>query len=141
LNGPAFLEKLRVRLWSTALGPALVIWFFGYVLVDIVATLMNRSAPGVTLLASTPMLALGVCQTEAIDMLRARMERTRWAIRTTLLLAATLIASGIQALFDLNWIRYVALTFFPTWQTWALQITSQRISTSACSTCGPSAWP
>jgi signal transduction histidine kinase len=125
-----FLERLRAKLWTTAVGPALVIWFFGYVLVDIVAILMNRAAPGVTLLASIPMLALGVCQTEAIDMLRARLERTRWAIRTALLLVATLIASALQALFDLNWIRYVALTYFPTWQTWALQITSQRASSS-----------
>ncbi len=130
MKGEVFLEKLRVKLWSTAVGPAIVIWFFGYVLVDIVAFLMNRSAPGMTLLASTPMLVLGVCQTEAIDMLRARLERSRWAMRTLLLLLATVIATIIQALFDLNWTRYMALTFFPTWQPWALQITSQRVLTT-----------
>jgi LytS/YehU family sensor histidine kinase len=91
---------------------------------------MNRSAPGMTLLASTPMLVLGVCLTEAIDMLRVRLERFRWSARTALLLIATLIATTIQALFDLNWTRYMALTLFPTWQPWALQITSQRVSTS-----------
>ena len=124
------LERMRAKLWSTALGPAIVIWFFGYVLVDIVAYLMNRSAPGMALLASVPMLVLGVCQTEAIDMRRARLERSRWAVRASLLLAATLIATSIQALFDIYWTRYVALAFFPTWQTWALQITSQRVSTA-----------
>ena len=124
------LERMRVKLWSTAVGPAIVIWLFGYVLVDIVAFLMNRSAPGMSLLASIPMLVLGVCQTEAIDMLRARLERFRWAVRASLLLPATMVATTIQALFDLNWTRYVALVFFPTWQPWALQISWQRVSTA-----------
>ncbi len=130
MKGATFLEKVRVKLWGTAVGPALVIWFFGYVLVDIVAFLMNRAAPGVSLLASMPMLVVGVCQTEAIDMLRARLERFHWAVRAFLLLLATLIATTIQALFDLNWTRYVALAFFSTWQTWALQITPQRVLTT-----------
>ena len=29
-----FIERVRAKLWSTAVGPAIVIWFFGYVLVD-----------------------------------------------------------------------------------------------------------
>jgi hypothetical protein len=124
------LEKIRANLWSTALGPAIVIWFFGYVLIDIVAFLMNRSAPGMNLLVSIPMFVLGVCQTEALDMLRERLERLRWAIRASFLLAATLVAATIQSLFDLYWTRYLALTLFPTWQTWALQISSQRLSTT-----------
>ncbi|HEX8443183.1 MAG TPA: histidine kinase [Allosphingosinicella sp.] len=130
MNSADLLERVRVKLWSTAVGPAIVIWFFGYVLVDIVAFLVNRSAPGMSLVASIPMLVLGVCQTEAIDMLRARMERFRWTVRASLLLLATLSATAVQALFDLYWTRYVALAFFPTWQTWALQITPQRISTA-----------
>ncbi len=130
MSSAALLERMRAKLWSTAVGPAIVIWSFGYVLVDIVAFLMNRSAPGMSLLASIPMLVLGVCQTEAIDMLRARLERFSWAIRASLLLPATLVATMIQALFDLNWTRYMALTFFPTWQTWALQISWQRVSTA-----------
>jgi hypothetical protein len=124
------LERIRAKLWSTALGPAIVIWFFGYVLIDIVAFLMNRSSPGMSLLASIPMFVLGVCQTEALDMLRARITRLRWAVRSTLLLAAAMVATTIQSLFDLHWTRYMALTFFPTWQTWALQINSQRLSTT-----------
>jgi two-component sensor histidine kinase len=130
LISASVLESVRAKLWGTAVGPALVIWFFGYVLVDIVAYLMNRSAPGMTLLASIPMLVVGVCQTEAIDMLRSHLEQSRWAVRASLLLLATLIATAIQALFDLHWTRYMALEFFPTWQTWALQITPQRISTA-----------
>jgi signal transduction histidine kinase len=124
------LERIRNKLWSTAVGPAIVIWFFGYLLIDIVAFLMNRSTLGMSLLASIPMFVLGVSQTEALDMLRARLERLRWAVRATLLLVAALVATAIQALFDLYWTRYVALTFFPTWQTWALQISSQRLSTT-----------
>ena len=130
MKSSAFLERVRGKLWSTAVGPAIVIWFFGYVLVDIVAFLMNRSSPGMSLLAAMPMLVLGVCQTEAIDMLRARLERFGWAVRLSLLLLATLIATIVQALFDLNWTRYMALTLFPTWQTWALQITPQRMLTT-----------
>ncbi|HZH07562.1 MAG TPA: histidine kinase, partial [Lautropia sp.] len=124
------LEWIRAKLWSTALGPAIVIWFFGYVLFDIVAFLMNRSAPGVSLLVSIPMFVLGVCQTEALDMLRARFQRFAWAIRASLLLAAAMVATVIQSFFDLYWTRYMALTLFPTWQTWALQISSQRLSTT-----------
>jgi two-component system, LytTR family, sensor kinase len=131
LSNSAILERVQTKLWGTAVGPALVIWFFGYVLVDIVGFLMNRSAPGMSLLASMPMLVLGVCQTEAVDMLRARLERVRWAVRGALLLLATLAATLIQALFDLNWTRFVALQFFPTWQPWALQITPQRVSTAS----------
>ncbi len=130
MNSSTFLETVRAKLWGTAVGPAIVIWTFGYILVDIVAFLMNRSAPGMTLLASTPMLVLGVCQTEAIDMVRARLERFGWAVRTALPLLVTLVATVIQALFDLHWTRYMAMTFFPTWQPWALQVTPQRISTS-----------
>ncbi len=130
MSSAALLERMRAKLWSTAVGPAIVIWSFGYVLVDIVAFLMNRATPGMSLLASMPMLVLGVCQTEAIDMLRARLERIHWAIRASLLLLATLAATTIQALFDLNWTRYMALTFLPTWQTWALQITPERVLTT-----------
>ena len=124
------LERIRAKLWSTAVGPAIVIWFFGYVLFDIVAFLMNRASPGMSLLASIPMFVLGVCQTEALDMLRARLVRLRWSIRASLLLGGTLVATAIQSLFDLYWTRYVALTFFPTWQAWALQISAQRLSTT-----------
>jgi hypothetical protein len=83
-----------------------------------------------SLLASIPMFVLGVCQTEALDMMRTRIQRFRWAIRSSLLLAAAMIATTIQALFDVYWTRYMALTLFPTWQSWALQISSQRISTT-----------
>jgi two-component system, LytTR family, sensor kinase len=123
------LERIRAKLWSTALGPAMVIWFFAYVLFDIIAFLLNRSAPGLSLLAAIPMFVLGVCQTEAIDMLRARMGRLRRALRTALLVPAVLLATTIQSLFDLYWTRYMALTLFPTWQTWGLQLSSQRFST------------
>ena len=124
------LEWISAKLWRTALGPAIVIWLFSYVLFDIVAFLVNRSAPGMSLLASIPMFVLGVCQTEALDMLRGRLERLTWAVRLSLLLGAALVATSIQSLFDLYWTRYLALTWFPTWQSWALQISSQRLLTS-----------
>jgi hypothetical protein len=90
---------------------------------------MNRSAPGMSLLASTPMLVLGVCQTEAIDMLRGRLERFPWAVRASLLLTATCrhhdpgaVRPQLDALHGAH--------FLPDLADLALQITSQRISTS-----------
>ncbi len=124
------LERISARLWGTALGPAIVIWGFGYLLVDIVAVLTGRAAPGVSFLASIPMFVLGVCQTEALDMLRARLTRTHRAVRVLALLPAAPIAAAIQTLFDLYFLRYLALTLFPDWQQWALQINSQRLTTT-----------
>jgi two-component system, LytTR family, sensor kinase len=126
-----FFDRMRVLMWRTALGPAIVIWGFGYVLLDIVSTLTGRASPGVTFVTAIPMLVLGVCQTEALDMIRSSIRRAHFVLRGVALLAATLVAAAIQSLFDLYWIRYLALTVFPDWQIWALQINSQRLSTTA----------
>lgn len=122
-------ERISTRLWSTALGPAIVIWGFGYLLADIVATLLGRAPPGVSFLTSLPLFLLGVCQTEALDMIRARFEQKKWVIRSLATLPAAMIAVFIQAFFDLYWTRYLALTLFPSWQQYALQINSQRVTT------------
>lgn len=120
---------LRRRLSHTALGPAVVIWGFGYVLVDIFAFLMGRSAPGTNLLAAVPMFALGVGLTLILDGLRQSMRPYGWALRWVILAFAICVATAIQTLFDLYWLRWVSVTLAPSWQEWALIISVQRLFT------------
>lgn len=112
-----------------ALAPVLVVWGFGYLLVDIIAYLLGRSIPGLNLLASVPLFALGVSQTMALHYVRARLRRQppllRWPPQAVALLAAT----AIQASFDLYWLRWVSLTMIAEWQVWTLNINLQRLST------------
>ncbi|MDQ8754747.1 histidine kinase [Sphingosinicella sp. LHD-64] len=123
------IKSLRLRLSHTALGPAVVIWGFGYVLVDIFAFLMGRSAPGTNLLASVPMFLLGIGLTLTLDELRQALQSRGWILRWTLLALAVVTATVIQTLFDLYWLRWVAMTLAPRWQEWALLIGLQRVFT------------
>jgi two-component sensor histidine kinase len=123
------LDSLRTRLTHTALGPAVVLWGFGYVLVDVFAFLLGRSAPGANLISSVPMFALGVGQTLALDWLRQGLQERAWALRWVLLALAILAATAIQTLFDIYWLRWLATTMFPHWQEWALVINLQRVFT------------
>ena len=123
------IERLRAGFRHTALGPAVVIWGFGYVLVDIVAVLLGRSAPGLTLLASLPMFALGVGQTIALDRLRKGLRRRPLPVRWPLLTIAILAATVVQTLFDVYWMRWMSLAILPQWQDWAVQINLPRLLT------------
>lgn len=123
------IDTLRARFTQTALGPAVVIWAFGYLLVDIVAYLLGRSAPGLNLIFSAPMFVLGISQTLALNFLRRRTHGMLPALRWPLLILAILAATAIQALFDLYWLRWVSLSVIPQWQAWALFINLQRLFT------------
>ncbi|MBB4860083.1 hypothetical protein HNO88_003421 [Novosphingobium chloroacetimidivorans] len=116
-------------LQRTVVAPVLVVWGFGYLLVDIIAYLLGRSVPGLNLLASVPLFALGVSQTLALHYARARLRRQpswlRWPPQAVALLAAT----AVQAAFDLYWLRWVSLYFIPEWQVWTLNINLQRLTT------------
>ena len=125
------IRNLRARLGHPALGPALVIWGFGYVLVAIFAYILGRAMPGLILMASLPMLALGVGQTLALDSLRQGVQASRWTARWMMLALAVLTATAIQALFDLYWMRSLSITLVPQWQEWALIVTAERLFTSA----------
>ncbi len=124
------VERLRAGLTHTTIAPALVIWGFGYLLVDIVTFLVGRSATlGLILFFSLPMLVLGVVQTLAIDGLRTALRSSPTAIRWLLLVMAILAATAVQCLFDLYWLRWVATALVPQWQEWALTINRQRFAT------------
>lgn len=123
------LDTFRARFTQTALGPAVVIWGFGYVLVDIVGYLFGRGPPGINLLFSVPMFVLGVSLTLALNHLRRRTHGMTPALRWPLLVAGIFAATAVQTLFDLYWMRWVALSVIPQWQSWALLITLQRLST------------
>ena len=131
MRSAAVIGRVRDAFWRTALGPAVLIWGFGYVLVDIVAFLLGRTAPGVNLFSSLPMFLVGVCSTLALDRLRAGLEGHSPWLRWTLLIAGVLAATVLQTLFDVYWIRWLALNVVPPWQAWALNLSLQRLSTIA----------
>ena len=124
-----FLDRLRAGFRHTALGPAVVIWGFGYILVDLIAFLLGRTAPGLSLLASLPMFVLGVGQTVALDRLRKHLKSGVNATRWIVLLTAVAAATAVQALFDVYWLRWLSTSLLPQWQEWALEIDLQRLST------------
>jgi len=125
------IEGLRTRFRDTALGPAVVIWGFGYVLVDIIRVLLGNSTPGLSLLASIPGFILGVGLTVALDQLRYGLQPVRPSVRWTILVTAITLATAFHSLFDLYWMRFVSLAFLPAWQEWALQISLERLVTAA----------
>lgn len=121
---------LRDGFRNTALGPAVVIWGFGYVLVDIVGYLLGNSELGLNLIASAPMFVLGVVLTLALDHLRGHLKAATPAVRWAILVTAIFAATAIHSLFDLYWMRWVSIAILPSWQKWALQITLQRLFTA-----------
>lgn len=123
------IGRLRAGFRDTPLGPAVVIWSFGYLLLDAIAFLIGRAAPGITLLASLPMFALGVGQTIALNHLKTSPRiRSGW-LGWPVLIVAVLAATAVQTLFDIYWMRMLAETLFPRWQEWALTIDPQRLLT------------
>jgi len=123
------MERLRRQLSQTALGPALVIWAFGYALVDVFAFIMGRAALGSNFLSSMPMFALGVGLTLALDWLRHALQRRNLLLRWALFGLAICGATVVQALFDVYWLRWLALNLLPSWQEWAVVIDLQRLFT------------
>jgi signal transduction histidine kinase len=125
------IDRLRAGVRDTPLGPTVVIWSFGYLQFDAIAILLGRAAPGVTLLASLPMFALGVGQTLALNHLWNRPAFASAWLRWPLLIVAVLAATAVQSLFDVYWMRALATNLFPAWQEWALHIDLPRLLTIA----------
>jgi signal transduction histidine kinase len=125
--GGNVLDRLRQDLKITALGPALVIWGFGYVLVDIIAFLQGRSALGVDLLFNIPLFVLGVTFTVLLDALRERLSHRPLPIRFAVLAISVLAVTIVHTFTDLLMFRWVALTLLPQWQSWALNLGVQRV--------------
>jgi two-component sensor histidine kinase len=125
------MKRLGALLRSEALRPVLVIWGFGYLLVDVFVYLMGRMPPGVSTLASIPLFLLGVAYTLLLEQwrqwLHGRPPATRWAA----LGAAVLAATAVHSLFDLYYFKWLAVAFVPDWQRWAMEVTPERIFTVA----------
>jgi len=121
------IDQLSARFRGTALGPTVVIWTFGYILVDAIAYLIGRTPPGLMLAASVPMFALGVSQTLTLNWLRTNERPQALLLRWPLLLAAIAAATALQTLFDVYLLRWIALHVIPDWQEWALDLSLQRL--------------
>jgi two-component sensor histidine kinase len=119
-------ERVTVRFTRTALGPVVVIWGFGYALVDIFAFLMGRNQPGTQLLSSIPLFIVGVALTMALHRLREVTKGKPVALRWAAVAAGVPAAAALQALTDLNWLRWLAHVAFPDWLAWADEITLKR---------------
>src|SRR5690606_10177798 len=110
------IDRLRRMLHDSALGPALVIWGFGYLLVDIFAFLLGRSTAGVMLFTNIPLFCLGVMYTVLLDRLRQRLVDALLPVRILVLGISVLAVTVVHTLTDLYWLRWLALTVFPGWQ-------------------------
>jgi two-component sensor histidine kinase len=119
-------ERVTSRFTRTALGPVVVIWGFGYALVDIFAFLMGRNQPGTQLLSSIPLFVLGVALTMGLHRIRQLTRRQPVALRWVAVAASVPAAAAFQALADLSWLRWLAHVAFPDWLAWADEITLKR---------------
>jgi len=122
-----WLERLKTEWRTTALAPVLVLWFFGYTLVDIFAWLQGRTHLGLNMLSSPPLLVLGVVYTLMLDRLRLKLAPSHPLVRLSALGVALIAIALLHSLTDLYWNRWLALTVFPDWQAWALTINRQRL--------------
>ncbi|MFN3388944.1 MAG: sensor histidine kinase [Allosphingosinicella sp.] len=107
----------------------LVLWCFGYLLVDISATLQGRGAPGVMLLSNLPLLLLGLAMSMGLAALLGRTSRAPRLLAWPALAVAVVAAGAVQTIADLLWLRTLALTVFPQWQEWALAANMSRVTT------------
>lgn len=121
------MRKLTGFFGQTAFRLCLVLWTFGYILVDISATLQARSLPGVMMLANLPLLALGIAQSLALAGLMDRMEVYRF-LKWPTVAVAIVVAAAIQTFTDLFWLKTLALTFLPSWGDWALAMDLRRVT-------------
>lgn len=123
------LNRLRQLMSNAALWPAVVIWGFGYLLVELFAVSLDRTAPGTNLLSSVPLFILGVTYTLLLDRLRQRLSDEPALVRLLGLGIAVAAVTAVHTYTDLYWLKWLALTVFPEWQDWAVSIHKQRVFT------------
>jgi two-component system, LytTR family, sensor kinase len=128
-GGSTVLDRLRHDPRLAALAPALVLWGFGYTLVDIFAFLLGRTTLGANLVSNIPLFVLGVTYTVLLDRLRERLVGFALPLRFLLLTTAVFAATALHTLTDLYWYRWLALNFLPSWRDWAIAINLQRLFT------------
>lgn len=107
----------------------MVIWGFGYLLVELFAVLLERTAPGLNLLSSVPLFILGVTYTVLLDRFRLSLNHLPGLIRWLVLGATLFSVTAVHTYTDLYWLKWLSLTFFPEWQEWTLNLGKQRVFT------------
>jgi two-component sensor histidine kinase len=114
---------------NPTLRPAMVIWGFGYVLVELLATLLERTTPGTSLLSSVPLFVLGVAYTLLLDRFRLSLIQLPGLVRWLALGVALFAVTATHTYTDLYWLKWLSLTVAPGWQEWALNMGKQRVFT------------
>jgi two-component system, LytTR family, sensor kinase len=123
------MTRVIGALAGAAWRPVLVIWGFGYLLVDITVTAMGRMPPGISTIASLPLFILAVSYTLLLEGLRQRLQaRSRW-IGWIGLGAGVVTATAVHSIFDLWYFKWLAINLVPAWQRWAIEITPERLFT------------
>ena len=123
------MRQLGGMLVDRALRPVLVIWGFGYLLVDITVTAMGRMPPGVSTIASIPLFILAVGWTLLLERLRQALRGRPPGLAWLTLGAGVVGATAIHSLFDLHYFKWLSIALVPDWQRWAIDVTPERIFT------------
>jgi signal transduction histidine kinase len=103
-----------------------VLWLFGYLLVDIGAHAMGRAGLGVTLLADSPLLVLGVTLSLLVGSILDRWDDRSPVLKWSAIAVALIVAGAVLTLADYLWLKALALTIFPSW-VWALKTDPGRL--------------
>jgi two-component system LytT family sensor kinase len=119
----AYFRALFTR---TSFRLCLVLWSFGYALVEISATIQGRDTNLLMPLACVPLLALGIVLSLCLDGIARRGPQQPF-LKWPTLAAGTMIAGMVQTASDFFWNKLLALTVFPSWQEWALHTNTSRL--------------
>lgn len=106
----------------------LILWGFGYLLVDITATLGGRTYfLGFMFLTNLPLYALGVGQSLGLLWLLTRTTSVSPWVRWPMMIGATVCAGAIQTFVDLHYLKLLAQTVVPDWRVWATNLGQHRL--------------
>ena len=122
------MTALRKLLARTEFRLCLVLWAFGYLLVEIGAAAQGRSA-GFMLGANVPLLVLGVFLSLILAGLVHRLESRHFLLLWPTVGLAVIVFGALQTFADFALMRTLALTVFPAWREWALSTNPSRVLT------------
>lgn len=107
----------------------LIVWLFGYILVDLAAAAQGRGPVGLMFTTNLPLLSLGVGLSLALATALRRLRYWHPALRLIAIGALAILLGAIQTAADHGWLRLLALAAFPDWQSWALSTDPSRLFT------------
>src|SRR3954471_7697638 len=123
------IERLRARFVGTALGPVAMVWTLGYAMIAVLAALLGRMGAVVSFVTDIPLLLLGVALSMGLERMHRALGERSPLLRWPALALPVLVASAVQTLSDLLWLRWLSVAAFPEWQAWAYAFTLQRTIT------------